>query len=179
MYKRQLESCGDLKALDELKVKYLGKKGELTAILKQMGKLSPEERPVIGQLANEVRATIEAEVGQRTAALREQKLAEQLKAERIDVTMPGRRFSLGKRHPLTIVMDEIKEIFLGMGFDVVSGPEVELDYYNFEMMNIPKNHPARDMQDSIYINPQILLRTHTSPTQSLSLIHILNRMLGR
>ena len=165
MYKRQLESCGDLKALDELKVKYLGKKGELTAILKQMGKLSPEERPVIGQLANEVRATIEAEVGQRTAALREQKLAEQLKAERIDVTMPGRRFSLGKRHPLTIVMDEIKEIFLGMGFDVVSGPEVELDYYNFEALNLPKDHPARDTQDTFYITENTLLRTQTSPVQ--------------
>lgn len=162
---QQLESCGDLKALDELKVRYLGKKGELTAILKQMGKLSPEERPVIGQLANEVRAAIEAEVGQRTAALREQKLAEQLKAERIDVTMPGRRFSLGKRHPLTIVMDEIKEIFLGMGFDVVSGPEVELDYYNFEALNLPKDHPARDTQDTFYITENTLLRTQTSPVQ--------------
>ena len=162
---QQLEACGDLKALDELKVRFLGKKGELTAILKQMGKLSPEERPVIGQLANEVRATIEEEVSRRTAALREEKLAAQLKAERIDVTMPGRPFQLGKKHPLTIVMDEIKEIFLGMGFDVVSGPEVELDYYNFEALNLPKDHPARDTQDTFYITENTLLRTQTSPVQ--------------
>ena len=137
-----LEKCDNLKALDELKVKYLGKKGELTAILKQMGKLSAEERPVIGQLANEVRATIEEELKTRIAALKEKELAKQLAAEKIDVTMPGKKFEVGKKHPLTLVMDEIKEIFLGMGFDVVTGPEVELDYYNFEALNIPKNHPA-------------------------------------
>ena len=161
----KLEACSDLKALDELKVKYLGKKGELTAILKQMGKLSPEERPVIGQLANEVRAKIEEEVTQRIAQLKEKQLQEQLKAEKIDVTMPGKKFDVGKKHPLTIVMDEIKEIFLGMGFDVVSGPEVELDYYNFEALNLPKDHPARDTQDTFYITENTLLRTQTSPVQ--------------
>lgn len=161
----QLENCTDLKALDELKIKYLGKKGELTAILKQMGKLSKEERPVIGQLANEVRATIEEEVKTRVRQLQEKALEEQLKLEKIDVTMPGRHFELGKKHPLTLVMDEVKQIFLGMGFDVVDGPEVELDYYNFEALNIPKDHPARDTQDTFYINENVLLRTQTSPMQ--------------
>jgi phenylalanyl-tRNA synthetase alpha chain len=160
-----LEKCDNLKALDELKIKYLGKKGELTGILKQMGKLSAEERPVIGQLANEVRATIEAEITSRVQALKEKQLEEQLKAETIDVTMPGQKFNVGKQHPLTLVMDEIKEIFLGMGFDVVSGPEVELDYYNFEALNIPKDHPARDTQDTFYITDNVLLRTQTSPVQ--------------
>jgi phenylalanyl-tRNA synthetase alpha chain len=161
----QLENCTDLKALEELKIKYLGKKGELTAILKQMGKLSKEERPVIGQLANEVRATIEEEVKTRTEQLQQKALEEQLKSEKIDVTMPGQTFELGKKHPLTIVMDEVKQIFLGMGFDVVDGPEVELDYYNFEALNIPKDHPARDTQDTFYINDNVLLRTQTSPMQ--------------
>lgn len=160
-----LEKCDNLKALDELKIKYLGKKGELTGILKQMGKLSAEERPVIGQLANEVRATIEAEITSRVQALKEKQLEEQLKAETVDVTMPGQKFNVGKKHPLTLVMDEIKEIFLGMGFDVVSGPEVELDYYNFEALNIPKDHPARDTQDTFYITDNVLLRTQTSPVQ--------------
>lgn len=160
-----LESCDSLKALEELKVKYLGKKGELTGILKQMGKLSAEERPVIGQLANEVRAKIEEEVAFRVKTLKEKQLEEQLKAEKIDVTMPGQKFEVGKKHPLTLVMDEIKEIFLGMGFDVVSGPEVELDYYNFEALNLRKDHPARDTQDTFYITENTLLRTQTSPVQ--------------
>ena len=130
-----------------------------------MGKLSKEERPVIGQLANEVRATIEEEVKTRTEQLQQKALEEQLKSEKIDVTMPGQTFELGKKHPLTIVMDEVKQIFLGMGFDVVDGPEVELDYYNFEALNIPKDHPARDTQDTFYINDNVLLRTQTSPMQ--------------
>ena len=158
-------SCDDPKALDALRVRFLGKKGELTAILKQMGKLSAEERPVMGQLANEVRAAIETAITEKAAVLKEKQLAEQLRAERIDVTMPGKRQPLGKPHPLTLVMDEVKEIFLGMGFDVVSGPEVELDHYNFEMLNMPKDHPARDTQDTFYINDNVVLRTQTSPVQ--------------
>ncbi len=158
-------SCDDPKALDALRVRFLGKKGELTAILKQMGKLSAEERPVMGQLANEVRAAIESAITEKAAVLKEKQLAEQLRAERIDVTMPGKRQVLGKPHPLTLVMDEVKEIFLGMGFDVVSGPEVELDHYNFEMLNMPKDHPARDTQDTFYINDNVVLRTQTSPVQ--------------
>lgn len=160
-----LEHCSNLKFLEDLRVQYLGKKGELTQILKQMGKLSAEERPVIGQLANEVRAKIEEEISVRMKQLKEEKLQNQLQAEKIDVTMPGKKFDIGKKHPLTLVMDEIKEIFLGMGFDVVDGPEVELDYYNFEALNIPKDHPARDTQDTFYINDNVVLRTQTSPVQ--------------
>ncbi len=160
-----LEHCSNLKFLEDLRVQYLGKKGELTQILKQMGKLSAEERPVIGQLANEVRAKIEEEISVRMKQLKEEKLQNQLQAEKIDVTMPGKKFDIGKKHPLTLVMDEIKEIFLGMGFDVVDGPEVELDYYNFEALNIPKDHPARDTQDTFYVNDNVVLRTQTSPVQ--------------
>lgn len=160
-----LNACSDMKVLDDIRVKVLGKKGELTAILKQMGKLSAEERPQMGQLANEVREAIETALAQKLAELKAAFLSHQLKSERIDVTMPGSLPTPGKPHPLTLVLDEIKEIFLGMGFDVVSGPEVEFDYYNFEALNMPKNHPARDTQDTFYISPNILLRTQTSPVQ--------------
>lgn len=161
----QLEKAGDLKALEEARVQLLGKKGELTAILKMMGKLSPEERPVMGQMANEVRAAIEEKLEARTAELKA-KLAEmKLQSETLDVTLPGTVIRQGHRHPLNLVLDEIKEIFLGLGFDVVSGPEVELDYYNFEALNLPKDHPARDTQDTFYITENVLLRTQTSPVQ--------------
>ena len=160
-----LAKVTDPKALDELRVKYLGKKGELTAILKQMGKLSAEERPKVGQLANEVRANIEALIDERSAALKAALLDAKLSAERLDVTLPGKAAPLGKAHPLTKVLDEVKEIFLGMGFSVAEGPEVETDYYNFEALNIPKNHPARDTQDTFYINDNVVLRTQTSPVQ--------------
>jgi len=161
----QLQAAESLSALEELRIKFLGKKGELTALLKQMGKLTAEERPVMGQLANEVRAAIEAELDARLAQLKAAALEESLKSERIDVTMPGKCSGLGKRHPLFTVMSEITDIFLGMGFNVAEGPEVELDYYNFEALNIPKDHPARDTQDTFYITESILLRTQTSPVQ--------------
>lgn len=161
-----LHSCADIKELDDLRVRFLGKKGELTAILKMMGGLSAEERPRMGQLANEVREQIEATISARLSELKNAKLNMQLKTERIDVTMSGKPDAMGKPHPLTIVMDEIKEIFLGMGFDVASGPEVEFDHYNFEMLNMPKDHPARDTQDTFYINSNIILRTQTSPVQA-------------
>ena len=161
----ELEQAGDLKEIDAIRVKYLGKKGELTAILKQMGKLSAEERPVIGQLANQVREEIEQEIAQRKSDLEAQLLNQRLESENLDVTLPGTHHPMGKQHPLNIVLDEIKEIFLGMGFDVAQGPEVELDYYNFEALNIPKNHPARDTQDTFYINENVVLRTQTSPVQ--------------
>ena len=151
--------------IENLRVQFLGKKGELTAILKQMGKLSPEERPIIGQLANEVRAFIEQDIETRAAELKQEELSRRLKEEALDVTLPGYRRSLGYKHPLSIVLDEIKEIFVGMGFDIVDGPEVETDYYNFEALNMPKNHPARDTQDTFYINDNIVLRTQTSPVQ--------------
>lgn len=161
----ELEAAKGQQELETLRVKYLGKKGEVTAILKKMGSLSAEERPVIGQLANEVRTMIEDEITKRAAELKEAALQERLKNEALDVTLPGRQRPLGASHPLSIVLDEIKEIFVGMGFDIVDGPEVETDYYNFEALNIPKNHPARDTQDTFYINENILLRTQTSPVQ--------------
>lgn len=161
----ELTAAQDLKDLDAVRVKYLGKKGELTAILKQMGKLSAEERPVIGQLANQVRAQIEERLEETKTNLEAHLLDQRLATETLDVTMPGKRSVLGKKHPITIVLDELKEIFIGMGFDVAQGPEVELDYYNFEALNIPKDHPARDTQDTFYINNNVVLRTQTSPIQ--------------
>lgn len=161
----ELIAAQDLKDLDAVRVKYLGKKGELTAILKQMGKLSAEERPVIGQLANQVRAQIEERLEETKTNLEAHLLDQRLATETLDVTMPGKRSVLGKKHPITIVLDELKEIFIGMGFDVAQGPEVELDYYNFEALNIPKDHPARDTQDTFYINDNVVLRTQTSPIQ--------------
>lgn len=163
--KEALEGSHAAADIEQLRIKYLGKKGELTAILKQMGKLTPEERPVIGQLANEVRTFIEDAIESKVQELNEKKQLEQLKAEKLDVTLPGKKPVLGAKHPLTIVLDEIKEIFVGMGFDIVEGPEVETDYYNFEALNMPKNHPARDTQDTFYINDNIVLRTQTSPVQ--------------
>ena len=161
----RLENAGDLAALEEARVQLLGKKGELTAILKSMGQLSPEERPAMGQMANEVRAAIEEKLEARSRALKAALAEQKLKKETIDVTLPGTPVRQGHRHPLNLVLDEIKEIFLGMGFDVVSGPEVELDYYNFEALNLPPDHPARDTQDTFYITDQVLLRTQTSPVQ--------------
>ena len=165
----QINAVADLKELDALRVKYLGKKGELTAILKQMGSLSAEERPVIGQLANVVRGEIEEAIANAQKNLKANELSNRLKSEKLDVTMPGKNTPLGRKHPLSIVLDEVKEIFLGMGFNIADGPEVEYDYYNFEALNIPKNHPARDTQDTFYINDNIVLRTQTSPVQ----IHVM------
>ena len=162
---KDMAGASAMAQLEGLRVKYLGKKCELSAILKQMGRLSPEERPVMGQLANEVRSFIERHLQECMGQLRHKELLEALETERIDVTMPGERHELGKKHPLSAVQEEITEIFLGMGFDVAEGPEVELDYYNFEALNIPKNHPARDTQDTFYINDNIVLRTQTSPVQ--------------
>ena len=160
-----IKSATSEQEIEALRIRFLGKKGELTAILKQMGGVSPEDRPVIGQLANEVRSYIENEIATISAQLKSLAASKKLENETIDVTMPGNAVTLGQKHPLNIVLDEIKEIFLGMGFDVVEGPEVELDYYNFEALNIPKDHPARDTQDTFYITENILLRTQTSPVQ--------------
>ena len=161
----ELKGAQDLKVLDAVRVKYLGKKGELTAILKQMGKLSAEERPVIGQLANQVRADIEQMLEQTKTDLEAKALDIRLAGETLDVTLPGQKKPLGKKHPLTIVLDELKEIVVGIGFEIATGPEVELDYYNFEALNIPKDHPSRDTQDTFYISDNVLLRTQTSPMQ--------------
>ena len=162
---KAIEQADMPEKLNDVRVKFLGKKGELTAILKQMGKLSAEERPVIGQLANQVRAQIEERLEETKTNLEAHLLDQRLATETLDVTMPGKRSVLGKKHPITIVLDELKEIFIGMGFDVAQGPEVELDYYNFEALNIPKDHPARDTQDTFYINDNVVLRTQTSPIQ--------------
>ncbi len=161
----EIAAISDAKALEDLRVKVLGKKGELTAILKQMGGLSAEERPVIGQLANEVRTEIEKALSDKQTALKSAQLAEQLKSEAVDVTMPGTRFEAGKRHPLNIVLEDLKSIFRGMGYTVVDGPEVEETKYVFDMLNTDEGHPARDPQDTFYITDKILLRTQTSSVQ--------------
>ncbi len=163
--KASLELAQSKQELENIRVKYLGKKGELTAVLKQMGKLTPEERPVMGQLANEVRASIEALIEATDEKIKKAELEKKLREEKLDVTMPGKKSELGHKHPLNIVLDEVKDIFLGMGFDIATGPEVEWDYYNFEALNIPKDHPARDTQDTFYITENMLLRTQTSPVQ--------------
>jgi len=160
-----LSKVSDVAELDNLKVEYLGKKGKLTQILKGMGQLSPEERPVIGQIANEIRLALEEGIQSVRERLNKKLINQKLKSEVIDVTMPGKRKALGRKHPLTNILDEIKDIFLGMGYEIAEGPEVETDYNNFEALNIPKYHPARDTQDTFYITENILLRTHTSPVQ--------------
>ena len=152
--------------IEALRIKYLGKKGELTAVLRGMGKLSAEERPVIGQLANDIRAEIEAEIEKKTAAMKTAALDAKLKAEKLDVTIPGTKIPVGKPHPLAMVQRQLEEIFLGMGYSIAEGPEVEYDYYNFQALNIPPDHPARDTQDTFYITENILLRSQTSPVQA-------------
>ena len=153
--------------LEALRVKYLGKKGELTAVLKQMGKLSPEERPVIGQLANEVRGKLEQSIEQRTKELQAKALELKLRAETVDVTIPGSAQKIGKKHPMYQVLDEIKDIFVGMGFDILEDREVELAEYNFTKLNVEEGHPAREWSDTFYFteDSSILLRTQTSPMQ--------------
>ena len=163
--KEALASFDSAEQLEKARIQYLGKKGELTAILKQMGKLSAEERPVIGQLANEIRKDIEDTIANKSAEIKKAAQEKRLAEETLDVTMPGTLPQIGYKHPLSIVLDEIKDIFMGMGFDIAEGPEVEYDYYNFEALNIPKNHPARDTQDTFYISDNVLLRTQTSPVQ--------------
>lgn len=162
---KALEGANSPDELNTLRVKYLGKKGEVTSLLRGMGALSAEERPRIGQIANEVREEIEVALEERNSQVKEVQKAKQLAAENLDITLPGARFNLGKLHPLTQVLEEMENIFLGLGFSIAEGPEVELDYYNFEALNLPKDHPARDMQDTFFINPEVLLRTHTSPVQ--------------
>lgn len=152
--------------IEELRIKYLGKKGELTAVLRGMGKLSAEERPVIGQLANDVRAEIEKKIESLASERREREIREKLESEKLDVTVPGTHVPTGHFHPLALVQRQLEEIFLGMGYSIVEGPEVELDYYNFQALNIPKDHPARDTQDTFYITDNILLRSQTSPVQA-------------
>ncbi|WP_405100697.1 phenylalanine--tRNA ligase subunit alpha [Oceanobacillus sp. FSL H7-0719] len=162
----QINAAEELKELQDIRVAYLGKKGSITGVLKGMGKLSPEERPVIGEVANKVRNTITDAIEEKSQKLEEIALNKQLEAEAIDVTLPGRKVQAGGPHLLTSIVEEIEDLFIGMGYEVKEGPEVETDYFNFEALNLPKDHPARDMQDSFYITNELLLRTHTSPVQA-------------
>ena len=162
---RQIEESGDLSKLNDVRVAVLGKKGELTAVLKSMKDVSPEERPLVGQLVNETRESIEKILDETKKKLEAAELDAKLRREVIDVTLPAKKNNVGHRHPNTIALEEVERIFTGMGYEVVEGPEVEYDYYNFEALNIPANHPAKDEQDTFYINDKIVLRTQTSPVQ--------------
>ncbi|WP_223067853.1 phenylalanine--tRNA ligase subunit alpha [Paenibacillus caui] len=162
----ELNEVIDAGRLNELRVKYLGKKGALTEILRGMGSLSAEERPVIGQVANEVRSAIETLIESKQQQFEQQETERRLAAEKLDVTLPGRPLKQGGVHPLNRVIQEIEDIFIGMGYSIAEGPEVETDYFNFEALNLPKNHPARDMQDSFYLTEELLMRTQTSPVQA-------------
>lgn len=162
---RVLKEVDNSQHLNDMRVKYLGKKGHLTEVLRGMGGLSAEERPVIGQVANDVRAAIENVIQRKQDEYQRLETEERLKGETIDVTLPGRPETLGAVHPISKVVQEVEDIFIGMGYTVEEGPEVEQDYYNFEALNLPKNHPARDMQDSFYLTEELLMRTHTSPVQ--------------
>lgn len=163
---QKIEQSSNLKELNDIRVAYLGKKGPITEVLRGMGKLSAEERPVIGAMANEVREAIAEKLELKQNDLESAAVNEKLASETIDVTLPGRPVKSGNPHPLTRIIEEIEDLFIGMGYSVAEGPEVEQDYYNFEALNLPKGHPARDMQDSFYITEEILLRTHTSPVQA-------------
>ncbi|MEG0295446.1 MAG: phenylalanine--tRNA ligase subunit alpha [Clostridium sp.] len=162
---KELEVAEGSSALEEIRVKYLGKKGELTTILRGMGGLSPEERPLVGKLVNEVKSEVEGKIEEATSAIKEKEKNAKLASEVIDISMPGKKNTIGKRHPLDLTLDRMKDIFITMGFTIEEGPEVELDYYNFKALNIPENHPARSEQDTFYINDNVVLRTQTSPVQ--------------
>lgn len=161
----QIEASEQLDKLNDIKVAFLGKKGELTSVLKSMKDVAPEDRPKVGQLVNEARAKIEETLEIKKAAFEKALMEEKLASEKIDVTLPGKRQAEGHRHPNTITLEEVEDIFVGMGYEVVEGPEVEYDYYNFEALNIPDNHPAKDEQDTFYITKDILLRSQTSSVQ--------------
>ena len=163
---KQMEEAKTLEVLNDVKVAFLGKKGELTAVLKSMEDVAPEDRPKVGQMVNEVRAELEQALDSVKKRMEQAALEQRLKKEVIDVTLPAKKNNVGHRHPNTIALEEVERIFTGMGYEVVEGPEVEKDYYNFEALNIPADHPAKDEQDTFYINGDILLRTQTSPVQA-------------
>lgn len=163
---KEIEKAKDLKELNEVNVKYLGKKGELTAVLRGMGALSAEERPVIGSLVNVVRDELEKAISEKEEKFKTEEMEAKLVKEKIDITLPANKIKRGSKHPLNRIIEEVEDIFVGMGYDVVDGPELETDEYCFERLNLPKGHPARDMQDSFYITPEYLLRTQTSAVQA-------------
>ena len=162
----EIENCDDLDQLNETRVKYLGKKGLIQGFMSKMRDLSNEERPKFGALVNKIKQTLEEKIRIAQEKLEEKKINKKLESEAIDVTLPGYKFNTGVIHPLMQTIEEIEDLFIGMGYEIAEGPEVEEDLYNFELLNLPKDHPARDMQDTFYINPNILLRTHTSPVQA-------------
>ena len=164
-FEERIESASVLDKIEELKIAYLGKKGELTSILKGMGQLSPEERPAVGQLVNTVRAHMEERIAEKTEHLKAAAMNARLEREAVDVTMPGKARRTGSLHPINQISDEMKDLFIGMGYEIADGPEVEFDYYNFEALNLPEGHPARDTQDTFYITDKMLLRTQTSSVQ--------------
>lgn len=164
--KQEISEAKDLKEIENLRIKYLGKKGEVTSLLKGMKDLSPKERPVIGKKANEVRDALTVILSEVKGKREKEKLEKQLAEETIDVTLPGKSITTGQPHVMTQIIEEIEDLFLGMGYQIIEGTEVETDYYNFERVNLPENHPARDMQDTFYITSELLLRTHTSPVQA-------------
>src|SRR5690625_4850765 len=165
-----LSNTQDMNELQQTKVHFLAKKGCLTGILREMGKLSKEERPVIGEMANHVRESITEAIELKSRELEEKALEKQLENEAIDVTLPGRPVQVGGSHLLTNLIEEIEDLFIGMGFEVREGPEVETDFFNFEALNLPKGHPARDMQDTFYITNELLLRTQTSTVQERTML---------
>ena len=167
---KDISAVEEIKTLNDVKVKYLGKKGELTSVLRGMGSLLPEERPIIGSLVNEVREEIEQAIKAKEEKFQEMELQEKLEKETIDITLPGTKIKRGSKHPVNRVIEEIEDLFVSMGYDVVSGPELETDEFCFERLNLPKGHPARDMQDSFYITKEYLLRTQTSAVQARTML---------
>jgi len=160
-----LRNCTDEASVEAVRVRYLGRKGELTRILRGLRDIAPEERPVIGALANELKRALEEQVAAVRERLRQEDIARRLSGERVDVTVPGRRPAIGHIHPITLVLEDLVATFLSMGFTVAEGPDIEDDYHNFEALNFPREHPARDMQDTLFVSEGLLLRTHTSPVQ--------------
>lgn len=168
--KEEIENANNLTELNDIRVKYLGKKGELTSVLRGMGALSPEERPVMGELVNKVRDELEELIASSEAEFKQKELAEKLEQEKIDITLPSTKIKRGSKHPVNRIIEEIEDLFVSMGYNVVSGPELETDEYCFERLNLPKGHPARDMQDSFYIDAEHLLRTQTSAVQARAMM---------
>ncbi len=160
-----LKVAGEESQVTQVRTEFLGRKGKITALLRGLANVSPEQRPIVGRLANEIKLSLEEKIRESLASIQARKMKERLFHEKLDITLPGRRVPTGRKHPISEVCDEVIEIFLGLGFQISEGPEVESDYYNFEALNIPKDHPARDMHDTFYISDEVLLRTHTSPVQ--------------
>ena len=163
---KKIAEATNMQTLNEVRVEFLGKKGELTAVLRGMGGLSPEERPIIGALVNEVRDTLESKISEEEAKLKEKEIQAKLEKEKIDITIPSTKIIRGSKHPMNRIIEEVEDLFVSMGYDVVQGPELETDEYCFERLNLPKGHPARDMQDSFYVTTEHLLRTQTSAVQA-------------